>query len=293
MNADKFFKKHSIEEISKKTKISPITLKLIKNKEFEKIPKAKFNGFIKIIEKEFNVSLDELKEEFNNFHKNIDTEQTEIPENPLKESSNNIYYIIFGITLLIIGGYFLLQHSPKKELKKSPVSNETIIQPDNNKSQNYNEINTSAEKNKISIENKNINESIEKPKEENNITNEKNETTIIKTKPIQKPKPKLKVKTLNNEINISKALLDNKLIVIPHQRVWYKVLNIDTNRTYETLTSRIKVFKGGNYYMKFGHGNITILYKDLNITPNNKKILRILIKDGNYTLMKKPNRYEK
>jgi cytoskeletal protein RodZ len=51
MNAKEFFDKYEIEEISKKTKISPISLRYIKNKEFEKIPRVKFLGFIKIIEK--------------------------------------------------------------------------------------------------------------------------------------------------------------------------------------------------------------------------------------------------
>ena len=70
-------------------------------------------------------------------------------------------------------------------------------------------------------------------------------------------------------------------------------MNIDTNRTFEYLTSKIKVLPKGNYYIKFGHGNVSILYNEYNITPNTKKIVRILLKDGNYTYMKKPNRYEK
>jgi len=81
MNADKFFEKYSLEEISKKTKISPISLRFIKNKEFEKIPRAKFFGFINIIEKNFNVDLSELKEEYNQFVPKKENEQiTHIPE---------------------------------------------------------------------------------------------------------------------------------------------------------------------------------------------------------------------
>ncbi|WP_024787139.1 MULTISPECIES: hypothetical protein [unclassified Lebetimonas] len=60
----------------------------------------------------------------------------------------------------------------------------------------------------------------------------------------------------------------------------------------EFLTTNPKILKG-NYYIKFGHGNLTIIYNDKNITPNTKKILRILLKNGKFEYLKKPNRFEK
>ncbi|WP_156921346.1 hypothetical protein [Lebetimonas sp. JH369] len=47
MNADEFFENHSIDE---KTKISPISLRFIKNREFDKLPRVKFIGFVRLIE---------------------------------------------------------------------------------------------------------------------------------------------------------------------------------------------------------------------------------------------------
>ena len=132
MNVDKFFEKYSIEEISKRTKISPISLRFIKNKEFEKIPRAKFMGFLKIIEKEFNVNLDELREEYDLVKK----EEKEIKIEVEKEKSNNFLFIAIGVVLLGIGGYFLLKNSPKKP---NQISKPTII--------NSQEINNTTEKN--------------------------------------------------------------------------------------------------------------------------------------------------
>jgi len=248
MNADKFFEKYSIEEISKKTKISPISLRFIRNKEFDKIPRAKFFGFINIIEKEFNVDLSELKEEYNALKPKKEQKQ-EINI----EKSNDYLIIIFAIILLFIGGYFLYKtlNTPKKT--KNNIK-QPVIKKINNK--NY---------------------------KKNTKIIEENKTKIIIPK-ISTPK----------EINSTKKTIKKyKVIIIPNEKVWYRAINIDTNKTFEYLTSKIKTLPKGNYYIKFGHGNITIKYANNIITPNTKKIVRILFKDGNYTFLKRPNRYEK
>ena len=256
MNADKFFEKYSIEEISKRTKISPISLRFIRNKEFEKIPRAKFFGFIKIIENEFKVDLSDLKEEYSNTTHNVEKKH----EIKIEKEKNYHLITILALIMLIIGGYILYKNL---KTKTSPSQKENLVADTN---LDINEINTSIENTTTY---------------EENVSTEEN-ITYAYNPPIQK------------ETNQTKPLIQQyKVDIIPNEKVWFRAINIDTNKTYEFLTSKEKILPKGNYYIKFGHGNITIYYNNQTITPNTKKIIRILFKDGNYTYLKKPNRYEK
>jgi len=262
MNAEKFFETHSIEEISKKTKISPISLRLIRNKEFEKIPRVKFVGFINILQKTYKVDLSELIEEYN--HSANTVNETKIEEKEIKTSNNSTFILsVLAFILLILGGYFFYSYIKTNNTSQiNPPQNNLTIK--NNKTQT----------------NTNFTSNIKNQKSETNTTKDSNKTGLL----LKSPMPKLAK-------NKTKHLY--KVIIIPKEKVWYKALNIDTNKSIQYLTSNPKVLPKGNYYIKFGHGNLTILYNDQNITPKTRKIVRILLKDGNYTYLKKPNRYEK
>ena len=271
MNAEKFFEKHTIEEISQKTKISPISLRFIRNKEFDKIPRAKFFGFINIIEKEYNVDLSDLKEEYNLTAPKKEETQEIITET--KEKKNYLLFIL-AFLLLIIGGFVLystLNTNRVSAIDTNTSLSKTSLKPLND--QNNSAKSTYTEETNTSDEsNKNI--PIKTP------FSNKTDTSLKSTSPLQSKKNKYKKQKYPVDI-------------IPNKIVWFKAINIDTNKTIEFLTSKEKILPKGNYYIKFGHGEITVNYGNQTITPNTKKIIRILFKDGNYTFMKKPNRFER
>ena len=253
MNAEKFFKEHSLEEISKKTKISPISLRLIRNKEFEKIPKVKLLGFIKIIEKTYNIDLSDLINEYNNHINPKPLPKKNTPKITYSEkNSNSTFFITFlAVVLIIIGGFLIFQNTntPKKPVIEKNISLLTV-NPKNNKS-------------------------------DKNISNKKK--TVFPAENITK------------ETNTSKMPVLKKfmVIIIPHKKIWFKAVNIDTNKSVQYLTAHTKKLPKGNYYIKFGHGEFNLTYNNQTIFPNTKKIVRILLKNGNYKFMKKPNRFEK
>lgn len=274
MNAEQFFDRHSIEEISKKTKISPISLRFIRNKEFEKIPKAKFFGFINIIEKEFNVDLSELKEEYNHSAPKKEEKHEIITET--KDKKNYLLFIL-ALLLLIIGGFILYT-----TLNKNPSSNTDTKFSD---IPTFEQNNSSKTANTENLENNSTNIT-------QNITTAQNKLNDLEQNSTKK------INTANKSdkktfTNITKTAKKYSIDIIPQKLVWFRAVNIDTNKTKEYLTSKEKILPKGNYYIKFGHGEITINYGNQTITPNTKKIIRILFKDGNYTYMKKPNRFEK
>jgi len=240
------FEKYSIEEINKKTKISPISLRYIKNKEFSKLPRVKFIGFIRIIEKEFRVDLSDLIKEYEEATKHIDEEVKF--ESPKKNS--NFLIMLFAISLIVIGGHYLY---------KTTNQNKNILLE-----QNYS----------ITQE---INNTISKI-EKNQTTNEENNTTLKDT----------------NTTQINNATIQIKSIqIIPKERVWFRAINLDNNKTVEYLTSSPKELNGSNWYIKFGHGYIIIRYGNEIIVPSITTVLRVLFKDGKYEFLKKPNRHKK
>lgn len=271
MNAEKFFETHSIEEISNKTKISPISLRLIRNKEFEKIPRVKFIGFINILQKTYKVDLSDLIEEYNQFA-NINNKE-KIEKEEIKTSNNSTLFLSFlSFILLILGGYLFYSYIKSNNHSiKTPKENTQILNKEINQTITI-ENNTSKEKNQSQII----------------IPNENNSTQLK----VENNSTQIEVPKTNKETNTTKPKLYS-ITIIPKEKLWFNALNIDTNTSTQYLTSYPKILPKGNYYIKFGHGNETIIYNDFNITPNTRKIVRILFKDGNYSYLKKPNRYEK
>jgi len=277
MSVNEFFEKYSIETINKRTRISPVSLTYIKNKDFDKITKVKFIGFVRIIEKEFKVDLSELIEEYDNVISNVEKKQQSnvvVFEEPKKY--NTLTLFVLALILFGIGAYFLYN---KYNLKKS---------------ENMNEINKTS----YLLNEKNNEENDTYYSFENNITkNEENITTVMSNES-NDTNYTISINE-NNETNITKvdANISNvpmKIKITTNNKLWFMAKNLDTNETHEYLIKEYKILKGANWYMKLGHGNITINYGNQTINiPQTKKILRILFKNGKIEYLTKPNRYEK
>ena len=273
MNADKFFEQYSIEEISKRTKISPISLRYIKNKEYEKIPKVKFYGFINIIEREFKIDLSELIDEYNSTL-SIPKEETQKPvtTSPVKKEKNNLIFILSVILLLITGSIIYYKTSLNTKPSQNET-NETPLEITEEKAISADELNKTTQ-----------------TTQKTTVNTEKNITTLNMAESknpdenITKASQKIASETKNEN---NQTIAPSSITIIPNEKVWYRAINLDTNKTYEYLTSNPKTLPGSNYFIKFGHGNVTIEYGNKVIEPNTKKIVRILLKNGNYKYVKK------
>jgi len=244
MSAEKFFKEHSLEEISKKTKISPISLRLIRNKEFDKLPKVKFLGFIKIIEKTYNVDLSDLLSEYD--VKPTKPVQNTNPHIKKKEKQNNTsstFLITFFAFILIILGGILLFNSLNSKQNKIPKQNlkKEILTP------------------KITVTKK------IKPKETNtSLTQTVTKNISITKKVIKKypitiiPNKLLWFKATNIDTNKSIQSLTSHIKTLPKGNYYIKFGHGDFNLTYnnQIISPKTKkviriLFKNGKYkFMK-------------------------------------------
>ncbi|NPA11445.1 MAG: hypothetical protein GXO62_04310 [Epsilonproteobacteria bacterium] len=245
------FDKYTIDEISKRTKISPISLRYIRNKEFNKIPRVKFIGFIKLIQREFKEDMREWIEEYDSKIK--PESQTPQITYTTQSSKNNNLLLVFALIILGLGGYLLYKTLPKEEPKHIKPQNIT----------------------------------------QKHITQTKQSTPL--PPPLQKkqttdnkpPKPVNESKPLNQTASAPKKEENSTITIIPHSKLWFRVVNLKTNKIKEYLTNEPKTFKDGNYFFKFGHGDFTFEYKDKNLTPKGSGIVKMIVKDGNYTILKR------
>jgi len=130
MSYIKFFETHNIDEVAEKTHISPVILNFLQNRRFDKIEKHKFYGFIKIIEREYGVNLDDLKDEFKEYIDSLPPEEDEtIAPQPIKENNKGGYLLVFILMILIIGVVYymkkdgkLSQQVAKKESEKNTTT---------------------------------------------------------------------------------------------------------------------------------------------------------------------------
>jgi len=260
MNANELFEKYSIEEINKRTKISPISLRYIKNREFEKIQRVKFMGFIKILEKEFGADLSELISEYNsvnNIAKEVQKEEVVV------KKQNTFLIISLALILFLLGAYLLYVNYTSSDQNKTVTKSSYNIA---NSEENVTHSKTVTETNS------------------SKITTEQNTSTVT-SEPLKLESPV--------EKEIQKTVIPQEVKIIPNKKVWFKAVNLDTHKTKQYLTSHPKTFKGSNWYFKFGHGDVIIKYGDKTVSPKTKRILRVLVKDGNITFLQKNNRYEK
>jgi len=249
---DKLFLHYSITEIEEKTRISPVVLKKLKDYDFEGISKVKLQGFIKILETEYpEHNFEFLKQRIEDFYSSKDIEKV-YEENSVIEKNNSfkMYMIVVLLIAMIIGLIYYMQSQKQTEIiaKKPEIVKEInttiknpILKDKNDKEENISPITVETEENLSEL------------KEDN----EENSSFV-------------EIEDINES-----------LVIKPIQKVWFKVYNLDDDTSKEYLTSKEVELNGTKRsFIKFGHGQIKIFYNNKEIFPNTKKIVRVIIENG-------------
>jgi len=254
---DKLLEKYSLKEIEEKTKISPVVLQKLFSYEFDSISEIKYKGFLKILKNEYKeFDFSKLEEKANEFYHKKTTSQPQVQSPKSKEEKDSKkfkIYIIIIVLVVLIGGfiYFMIN---KKEQKSTPNNN-------------FVEMNMSIKEDNFTKENKTNIDVVDINATDANIT----DTNITSTTTIENNKEENKT-----------------LVILPMQKLWLRVTYLDNFKSKEYLTSHpIELNGSRDLFIKLGHGMETFIYKDNNLTPNTKKIVRIILKDGNLTITKK------
>jgi len=249
---DKFFVEYNIHEIENKTHISPVVLNKLKEFDFDGITKVKLYGFVKILEDEYpEYDFSDLKNEVDLYfsdENNIKDSNTTI-DNELDEENNFKMYAIVVVLIIMISAliYFIQKD---KEIKTSEIKNVSVVKD------------------------KNLSENTSKVIDNNKTTQIKNNNSkLVLDKNISKD---------------NKSEINRTLLIKPLQKVWFKLYNLDKNTSKEYLTNKvIEINNTTRSFIKFGHGQVKLVYNNKEFFPNSKKIVRVIIENNEINITKK------
>jgi len=245
-------KEKDIEEIYHKTYIARKYIKALLEKDFSKFDRLKALGFVKILEREFDYDLSDLKKDIDEYFakKSLITSKDEKIEdesiknlNIKKKKESKILpilaIVIFGLFLII---YFMdFSKKETKEIKKEK------------KEQFFEKKEQNLTKDLVAKESKIV-------KKENNITKESNVEKNDENITLEKEDLKAQVEQINPMITI-----------VPKQKVWVGIVYLDDYSKKSFITSNpIELNTSRDQLIVTGHGNIDIEI-DGNVTNYTQK----------------------
>lgn len=213
-----------VEKIHEKTHISRDKIELVLTKSYGEINKIQFMGFISILEREYGIDLNEIKEEFLDYqeeHKNSFQPKQSVILQPSSRAKQK--WIIAGLLLilaLIVGGYFAqakMANDPYEEVMQLSTAAVEVID-------DAKEVNISAAL-------------------ENNATEPvKEQNASVPQAPVQ---------------NVSAA---SGLELRPVYKVWVGMIDLATRQKTQMITKEpIKIDTSKNWLIVLGHGRLEIV----------------------------------
>ena len=236
------------QKIHEETHITKEHVQAVLHESFENLTKVQFVGFVSILEREYDINLDELK--IKGLEYFADTLVTPPQKNkvfvaPKKKKNFSIFYIIVGVILFIGVVYFSLSLS-------SDVTN-------------HNKIEQKLD-NKV-IENAKMN--IETQIESNVTTDEINSTKVVDVNDTQDSVVQEKIESF---------------VILPKTKVWLGYIEIETNKKHQTVfKDRLEIDPTKNWLLLFGHGNVEIELNGKIQKFKTRQNLRLKYVDGNLT----------
>ncbi len=304
-------KEIGLKEVSNKTFITEANLTALFDKEFSKINKTKALGFIQILEREFGVDLEALKEEYRQFDNSIKkSSKNEIPtveKEPfeLEKIKKMLIYLILAAAV-VFALYALSSRSSDDTsivpvdlnvVKNDVVTNqaeESLLAIDENYEK---ETNQSDEIDLNKVVKEMFHETDQNQSDilnDTNDTNESNSSLAVTEENITAALapaveenislPQTK-KELKNIVKPKPEMAKNKnkrgLYIVPVKKAWVGVIFLDTMKKKDFLIRKtLMLDESKDQIILVGHRNFKIFNKRLEQGFKSKKMVRFLYKDG-------------
>jgi len=266
-------KKMDIEDIYRRTYIARKYIKALLDKDFSKFDRLKALGFVKIIEREFEFDLSDLKNEIDEYFVKDSIKLQESSEDKKdisniadnkEEKNNKAFFITVVIIVSIIVAFYIYNSLDNKEKVQKNIPKTSFFERnESNNSKNENlEENIKLKENNDTVQDV----ALKKTKETKKIVEE---TKSSETKAVEETKSSEK-----------KAVLPS-IVIIPKQRVWIGMIYLDDYSKENYVTSSpIDINTSRDQLIVTGHGNIKIEI-DGNVTDYKEtKKLRFLYRAG-------------
>jgi hypothetical protein len=235
------------EKIHEKTHISRDKLELLLAKSYDKIGRVQFMGFLSILEREYDINLNDTREEYDMYRdKHADLiipKKSVILQAPSNAKQKWVVAAAAAIAILLGGGYVLqsfLSNEPSEDVMKlSSLAVEAIIEPA--------EANVSAE---------------------TNVTSETNQTVTG-----------TELNTTNPALAGAQPL--NSTTILPKYKVWVGMIDMSTGTKTQKITGEpIVVDTSKNWLIVLGHGMVEIDSKSGRQLLKEKNTVHLSIENG-------------
>jgi len=292
MQLDELTQDRSINTISKKTNLTVSVIEKLFSKDFSSFSYPQARGAIAIIEREFDMNLDILKEECKYyFSQNQPKDKSISVVKPIQEEKPLIPKLItlFLLAIIVYGAwYFFVEYYNKQIIPSKLISDisiqDTILQKDDTliKDIETPKVKTSpklvivSDNSTQKVELKSIKETIETPKEtlailpkREDINQTKSSTVEINTTLISTT-PTLDINQTREVVTPKKLELiapKRKIItLIPAENMWFRLINLDTKERKEyKRKERYGIDISENSWI-FAAQNVDFSFRDMNKT---------------------------
>lgn len=225
-----------IEKVHEQTHISRDKLELVMGKAYGEIGRVQFMGYISILEREYGIDLNGIKEEYKAFYNDNADMLAPKPSVILQATSNSKpKWVVAGIgliALLIVGGYILqgkLTTAPQEDVMHlTTAAVEVVDQNSDANVSDRNETNTSVAP-----------------------------VAVPEVAPVPAP-------DVNKSVKPSKTLVSAKeLSILPKYKVWYGIIDVASGEKTQGVTKDpITIDTAKNLLIVMGHGRVEIAYPD-------------------------------
>ncbi|MGG7048701.1 MULTISPECIES: helix-turn-helix domain-containing protein [unclassified Campylobacter] len=300
MNELGILKDVGLKEVARKTHIEPDFLQAIIEKDFQKLSRLNVAGYIKILQREYGISLDEWLAEFDEYKKqhNIDNKKpkvspkipaytaTGVPTKSVSGGSLGWILWLFILALFLGVAYYFDAHKYIEKLpqmledknESASYTSATVVQ-EVKKNMNIIEENTTTviipkDENtsmKISL-NQNLSEKNTTTSSEKNTTivpviaqkkdeNKTEITEIIEQQAVKKSENNV-TSTVGSDVGIT-ILKTDSAVFVPKAKIWYGVIELANGKKFSrTSDEPLDIDMHSELLIVFGNGNIELRTKN-------------------------------
>ncbi|ADR34961.1 hypothetical protein Sulku_2301 [Sulfuricurvum kujiense DSM 16994] len=245
------------EKIHERTHISRDKIELVLTKSYAQIGRVQFMGYISILEREYDIDLSGIKEEYLLFCQNNPTVLAPKQSVILQAASNSKpKWIVAGtvlIIILMIGGYFLqgkMSAAPSEDVMNLTTSSVQVVEQNDTANAETNETNITG-----SIANVESNQSAA-TSVQSAIPAQQNETLITGTS-------------------------DQQTAIIPQYKVWYGVIDLESGKKIQGITiDPIIIDPTKTLLIVLGHGRVELISSEGKKVLNDKNTVHFIGEKG-------------
>lgn len=252
-----------IQKIHEDTHLARAHIEAIFQENYDAMNGVQYNGFLSILEKEYDVDLSELKakakEHFGYVAKYMKPQKsTQVFQRDNRKKNMKFFYAVLGIVLFLLFAFL----STKEQEVTLPQEQLPIVPS------------TPQETPVVSPVQQNLDEKLED--ENSSVVAEHNDTQAVSQNNsatlVQEP---LQPKEQQQES------LQKLLTITPKSKVWIGYIDLQTGEKFQKTSMDALVLDGSkDWLLSVGHGNVTIEIGDTLYDPQTRQSVRFVYQQG-------------